>query len=245
MVAAALGLAGAQAEQANATLPGPSDRSASTRTGVDYDCADFDNQLEAQEAFEANDPVGDPYGLDSDRDGTVCRALPCPCRLGAPDAPRVVAIPEGKASLGPPRRARVRKVVDGDTVKVRIKTKVQKTKKVQLLGIDAPELSDPSECGSNEAASMLRQALPKRAPIRLRRDFWAENRDRERQPLRYVRRDGNDVAMQVLHAGWAQVNVRYGAFARIQRYRAFVGVAEYLGSGVFGRCDGDFHEELR
>ena len=43
--------------------------------GIDYDCADFANQAEAQEYLLP----GDPYRLDADNDGIACEDLPCPC----------------------------------------------------------------------------------------------------------------------------------------------------------------------
>jgi Excalibur calcium-binding domain len=45
---------------------------------VDYDCANFSNQAEAQGYLLA----GDPYGLDGDGDGKACEDLPCPCSYG-------------------------------------------------------------------------------------------------------------------------------------------------------------------
>jgi excalibur calcium-binding domain-containing protein len=50
---------------------------------VDYDCANFSNQAEAQGYLLA----GDPYGLDGDGDGIACEALPCPCSHGSPYPP--------------------------------------------------------------------------------------------------------------------------------------------------------------
>lgn len=50
-------------------------QSPGTAQAVDYDCADFANQAEAQE-YAGN---GDPYGLDGDDDGVACEDLPCPC----------------------------------------------------------------------------------------------------------------------------------------------------------------------
>lgn len=40
----------------------------------DYDCADFATQAQAQQVLNAH--PGDPYGLDRDRDGVACEALP-------------------------------------------------------------------------------------------------------------------------------------------------------------------------
>ena len=44
-------------------------------SALDYDCADFVNQAEAEEYLLP----GDPYRLDADNDGVACEDLPCPC----------------------------------------------------------------------------------------------------------------------------------------------------------------------
>ena len=59
---------------------------------VDYDCANFSNQAEAQGYLLA----GDPYNLDGDGDGVACESLPCPCSYGSilpPPPPSPVAPP--------------------------------------------------------------------------------------------------------------------------------------------------------
>ena len=48
-------------------------------SAVDYDCADFANQAEAEEYLLP----GDPYRLDADNDGIACEDLPCPCSSAA------------------------------------------------------------------------------------------------------------------------------------------------------------------
>src|SRR5687767_12292569 len=83
----------------------------SSAAAADLDCADFTNQLAAQNYFEAKGgPSLDPDGLDGDRDGRACDALPCPCAY-------VYAMPPAPTSRL--IRARVSRVVDGDTVHVR------------------------------------------------------------------------------------------------------------------------------
>lgn len=47
---------------------------------LDYDCADFATQAQAQEHLLP----GDPYRLDGDDDGVACESLPCPCSSGSP-----------------------------------------------------------------------------------------------------------------------------------------------------------------
>jgi hypothetical protein len=56
---------------------------------VDYDCADFSNQAEAQEYLLP----GDPYRLDGDWDGVACEDLPCPCSTASSPAPPPVEPP--------------------------------------------------------------------------------------------------------------------------------------------------------
>jgi hypothetical protein len=58
-----------------AQLPSPPSARA-----LDYDCADFSNQAEAQSYLLP----GDPYNLDGDGDGVACEDLPCPCSASAP-----------------------------------------------------------------------------------------------------------------------------------------------------------------
>lgn len=41
---------------------------------IDYDCADFEYQEEAQAEYESD--YDDPYRLDGDNDGIACEALP-------------------------------------------------------------------------------------------------------------------------------------------------------------------------
>jgi hypothetical protein len=60
---------------------------------LDYDCADFATQAEAQEHLLP----GDPYNLDGDGDGVACEILPCPCSSAGPMPP-----PPAPPSPSPP-----------------------------------------------------------------------------------------------------------------------------------------------
>lgn len=50
---------------------------------MDYDCADFSTQANAQQYLLP----GDPYNLDGDGDGVACETLPCPCSSSSPAPP--------------------------------------------------------------------------------------------------------------------------------------------------------------
>ena len=94
-------------------------------------------------------------------------------------------------------RATVLRVIDGDTIVVRI---AGTEEHVRLLGIDTPEThkeDTPVECYGPEAADRLHALLPDGAVVRLVRDV--EARDRYGRLLAYVYRDGDglfvDLAM--------------------------------------------------
>ena len=94
-------------------------------------------------------------------------------------------------------RATVVRVVDGDTIVVRI---AGRDENVRLLGIDTPETHKPDspvECFGPEAADRLGSLLPKGTVVQLVRDV--EARDRYDRLLAYVYRDGDglfvDLAM--------------------------------------------------
>lgn len=74
-----------------ALLPSPDAKA------LDYDCADFSNQAEAQNYLLP----GDPYRLDGDNDGRACEALPCPCSDAAPP-------PSSEPAPAPEPRPRLR-----------------------------------------------------------------------------------------------------------------------------------------
>jgi hypothetical protein len=71
--------------------------SPSSASAVDYDCADFSSQAEAQEYLYP----GDPHNLDGDSDGVACEDLPCPCSYASPPSPPPPP-PEGPAPAEPP-----------------------------------------------------------------------------------------------------------------------------------------------
>ena len=120
-----------------------------TADAADRDCGDFGSQSEAQTFYNDAGP-GDPHRLDGDSDGVACESLPCPCGSssggggGSGDQP-----PKRRRALVV--RARITKVVDGDTVRVRsLERRGRRRFAVRLIGIDTPETKRPGtpvECG--------------------------------------------------------------------------------------------------
>ena len=106
----------------------------------------------------------------------------------------------GAAPAGP---ATVARVVDGDTVEVRVAGRVEP---VRLIGIDTPETSDPRrpvECFGAEATARTSALLPEGTEVVLERDV--EARDRYDRLLAYVYRkeDGLFVNLALVEEGYA------------------------------------------
>jgi micrococcal nuclease len=112
-------------------------------------------------------------------------------------------------STGPgaqPGQGVVVRVVDGDTLTVRIEGRDER---VRLIGIDTPESVDPDrpvECYGPEAADHLAQLLPPGTPVRLERDV--EPRDPYDRLLAYAYRDGDGLLVNhaLVAGGFAEAS---------------------------------------
>ena len=104
-------------------------------------------------------------------------------------------------------RARVVRVIDGDTIIVSID---HHHETVRLLGINTPETKDPRkpvECFGPEASERTKELLPPGTTVRLERD--REPRDRYGRLLAWVHRlpDGLFVNDDLVAQGFARVLV--------------------------------------
>ena len=139
-------------------------------------------------------------------------------------------------SVAGPGLATVERVVDGDTVSVRL---AGRTERVRLLGIDTPEsikADTPVECFAKEAAGRLSALLPRRATVRLVRDV--EERDRYGRLLAYVYRqpDGLFVNLDLVRGGYAQLLTYPPNLAHVDEMRQAAGDARRAGRGLWGSC---------
>lgn len=202
---------------------------------VDRDCSDFSTQQAAQTFFERNNPAQDPHRLDgSDNDGRACESLPCPCGSTGSNQ---------KGDKGTKKKrvirqvARVTKVIDGDTIKVRLRSGRLRT--VRFIGIDTPEVYGGVECGGRKASASLKRLLPVRTKVRLRSDPTQALRDRYGRDLRYVvkARSGNDMNRLQVRRGWARVYVYGGKpFQLTHRYRMTQKAARNARRGIWRSC---------
>jgi micrococcal nuclease len=127
------------------------------------------------------------------------------------------------------------RVVDGDTIRVRIGSRVER---VRYIGIDTPESVKPGtpvQCFA-EAAHALNARLVAGRRVRLVSD--AEARDRYGRLLAYVYREGDGlfVNAELVRRGYAQTltippNVRHAA-----RLAALAQRARAAGAGLWSAC---------
>jgi micrococcal nuclease len=151
--------------------------------------------------------------------------------------------------IGAQQRGRVVRVVDGDTIKVRV---AGRRETVRLIGIDTPESvrpATPVECGAKAAARSLRRlALTpdgRGRGVRLVLDPTQDVRDRYGRLLAYVEvAGGRDLGHAQVTEGWARVYVYGGVpFVRAGSYLAAQRDARRARAGAWKACDGDFHRK--
>ena len=140
---------------------------------------------------------------------------------------------------------RVDRVVDGDTLVVRLTD--GRRRRVRLIGIDTPETKRPGaqvECGGPQASALMaRLALKgqgRRASGRdvvLVADRSQDSQDRYGRTLAYVdRADRRDIGRALIEAGWAQSVAFDGRFARQSQYDAAESAARRDKRGIWGLC---------
>lgn len=139
------------------------------------------------------------------------------------------------ATPGAPGSAVVRKVIDGDTIEVRVGGR---TERVRLLGIDTPEsVGDrPHECFGKEASAFTASLLPPGSPVRLVRD--AEARDAYGRLLAYVYREDDLVNLALVQGGYADTLSIAPNLAHADELHAAVVAARRAKVGLWGTCGG-------
>jgi len=127
-------------------------------------------------------------------------------------------------------RGIVVRVVDGDTVDVRLTS--GKRERVRLIGIDATERG---ACFSSQASSRA-QALALNKPVVLRGDATQDTRDRYGRLLAYVWVSGRDLGYQLIAGGFAKVYVYRDVFQRHSAYANAERRAKGSRRGLWKRC---------
>ena len=154
----------------------------------------------------------------------LCTAV-CGCS-GTADEP-----PSGSGS------GRVLRVVDGDTIRVALRSGVER---VRYIGVDAPESVKPGvpvECFAKRA-SALNERLVAGERVKLVRDV--EERDRYGRLLAYVyrARDGLFVNAELVRRGYATVATFPPNVAHEREFRRLANRARMSGRGLWSECEG-------
>lgn len=227
-----------------AALTGLPATAAATHTG-DLDCSDFPDQAAARSHLDAH--PGDPDGLDGNGDGRPCEALPCPCAgattTAPPPPPPATTPPVAPVALT--STARVVRVVDGDTLNVRLPTGA--TVNVRLIGIDSPETRKAGtrvQCGGPAATARMKRLALRGGTgrtVTLTTDPTQARADRYDRPLVYVSAGGVDFGRTMISSGWAKVYATSPPFARAAGYRRAQASAKAARRGAWRTCGGNFH----
>lgn len=127
-------------------------------------------------------------------------------------------------------RGKVTRVVDGDTLGVRIG---RTTERVRLIGIDAPEVGG---CFAADATAALRR-LALNETVRLSGDRTQTRRDVYKRLLAYVNLpNGVDAGLRLLAGGFANVYETERPFARRRAYVAAAAAADRDDAGMHTVC---------
>jgi micrococcal nuclease len=134
-------------------------------------------------------------------------------------------------------RARVLRVVDGDTIIVRIPGPPARRERVRYIGIDAPESVTPGrpvECYGPASAAANRRLVGGRT-VSLSTDV--ERRDRFGRVLAYVRVDGRLVNAELVRGGFATALEIAPNLRQAARLRALEREARRARRGLWGACE--------
>lgn len=155
---------------------------------------------------------------------------------GRDPAPAATGVTD--AGAGPLGNAAVDRVVDGDTVVLRIGGHVER---VRLIGVNSPESVSPSvpkQCFGTEASHALAALLPADTVVRIERDV--EPRDRFGRLLLYLYKtdDGLFVNQWLVASGYATTLAIEPNTAQRALLEATRDQAEAAHTGLWGSCDG-------
>jgi micrococcal nuclease len=143
----------------------------------------------------------------------------------------------GAGNGGADGHASVVRVVDGDTVEVRVG---DRDETVRLIGIDTPETVDPRspvECFGEEASARTKALLPEGTEVRLVADV--EPRDQYDRLLAYVYRDdGTFVNLALVEDGYASLLTYPPNVAHVDEFTAAAARARNEGRGLWIACGG-------
>lgn len=137
----------------------------------------------------------------------------------------------------------VRKIVDGDTIDVRVGGKVVR---VRLLQIDTPEVHSGVECWGRQASAAIARLLPVGTTVTLYADPALDRTDGYGRALRYVFRGSTNVNVLMVARGDAAPYFYRGERGRYAAGLERVALAAKKGRlGLWGACPGTVYDPVR
>lgn len=209
--------------------------STATTAAKDMDCGNFSSQAAAQNYFiNHGGPNSDPDGLDRDGDGIACDSNPCPCSTatGSGGGNGGHSTGSGSNSGGKTVRQAVKvvKVIDGDTVRVRLPS--GRRPQVEVMGFAAPFKA--GACGVAESKSALSALLPKGTKIVLTSDPTQPDKIIGGRLFRYIDKGSKDIGKLMLKTGWVSIYFHKNTtFKRAKPYRKAQRQAKAHGQGIW------------
>jgi endonuclease YncB( thermonuclease family) len=129
------------------------------------------------------------------------------------------------AKVGPSSKAKVVKVLDGDSVRVKL-AKTGSTGRIDLVGVKAPT---GTACFASESTAALKKLLPVGAQITFRDELAVGGRGR------YVTRGAKFVNAEMLKSGSARVG-SLSKLARATMLKQTSAAAQQSRKGLFAKC---------
>jgi len=131
-----------------------------------------------------------------------------------------------------PEHATIVRVVDGDTVEVRLSEPTASIERVRLIGVSAAELKNHEPCALD--AQRFLRVLAAGEVVSLTRDSVSSNRDGFGRLLRYiVYADGRDVNAELIASGYCKVYTKY-AFDKLAEFEKLEDAARTEKRGCWG-----------
>lgn len=146
--------------------------------------------------------------------------------------------PAGEGPDGPTERAEVIRVVDGDTISVRVGGREER---VRYIGLDAPEVANVgagtvAECGGDEARTANGRLVAGEQLV-LERDV--SDRDRFGRLLRHAWLEGGEwrlIGLELVESGAAEARSYPPDTRRDDELEAAERRARDRGAGIWGAC---------
>lgn len=131
------------------------------------------------------------------------------------------------------------RVVDGDTIVVRVDGNDET---VRMIGLNTPESVDPRqavECFGKEASDHLKELLTN-TTVTLESDSTQDNRDRYGRLLRYVFKSGRNINQQMIEEGFGYEYTYDQPYRYQSDFRAAQVAAKAAGRGLWSplTCNG-------